>query len=163
MTTASAAEAASFLYFGGTLRLRSGQALEAVPFPFVSPTLSQSARRFSLAPPGMMTSQHKVPPLRRAPLSRCSAPVGMTGLERLIRSATQAKIGIEWATSTTQGPSTAQSTALAVFCFGRDDRVGEADKVPTQAKIGIEWVNSRNTRSLHCAEHRSRGVLLRSG
>ncbi len=35
---------------------------------------------------------------------------------------TQAKIGLEWGTPT-QGPSTTQSTALAVFCCGRDDRV----------------------------------------
>ena len=35
------------------------------------------------------------------------------------------KSGLNGPPSTTQGPSTVQSTAFAVFCFGRDDRVGE--------------------------------------
>jgi hypothetical protein len=50
----------------------------------------------------------------------------------------------QWALSiqdddiTTQGPSTPQSTALAVFCFGRDDRVGEVEKAPLKAKSGLK-------------------------
>jgi hypothetical protein len=37
----------------------------------------------------------------------------------------------------TQGPSTPQTIAFAMICFGRDDKVGEIETSPLKPKAGL--------------------------
>ena len=71
--------------------LRSGRDARFEEAPLKRKSSLNGPLRFLLAPPDMMTSQRKVPPLR----SLCFAPVGMTGLGRLVKSLIKPKSGLK--------------------------------------------------------------------